>query len=168
MRHMINAKASHHKWMSHITHMKESCHACEWAKSHLLTEAQFLATHDRGVNEVHPQRVSAVRIDNNFGIGVVFEALAHLFAVFCQLCALTHSYVWHDYLIRVTWLPHMCDMTTSFRPIHMCDMTTSYMCHDWLINVKRLLMFLPSSACSLVACEWVMSHVWMSHGTCMR
>ena len=31
---------------------------------------------------------------------------------------MTHSYVWHDSFICVTWL------------IHMCDMTHSYVCHE--------------------------------------
>jgi len=44
---------------------------------------------------------------------------------------MTHSYVWHDLFICVTWL------------IHMCDMTHSYVKHDsfcrctWLIRPKE-------------------------------
>ena len=38
-------------------------------------------------------------------------------------CDMTHSYVWHDSFICVTWL------------IHMCDMTHSYVCHDSFIFV---------------------------------
>ena len=30
------------------------------------------------------------------------------------MCDMTHSYVWHDSLICVTWLIHMCDMTHSY------------------------------------------------------
>jgi len=29
-------------------------------------------------------------------------------------CDMTRSYVWHDSLIRVTWLVHTCDMTGSY------------------------------------------------------
>jgi len=63
----------------------------------------------------------------------------------------THSYVWHDSFIYVTWLIHMCDMTRSYVwhdsfiyvtwLIHMCDMTHSYLWHDssiyvtWLIHI---------------------------------
>jgi len=58
---------------------------------------------------------------------------------------MTHSYVWHDPFIRVTWLIHMCDMTHSYvwhdsficvtRPIHTCDMTHSYVWLDPFIRV---------------------------------
>jgi len=39
------------------------------------------------------------------------------------VCDTTHSYVWHDSFICVTWL------------IHMCDMTHSYVWHDSFICV---------------------------------
>jgi len=59
------------------------------------------------------------------------------------MCDMTHSYVWHDSFIRVTWITHMCDMT------HKCDMThlwcrlrrirpPSYVWHDSLIRVTWL------------------------------
>ena len=66
---------------------------------------------------------------------------------------MTHSYVWHDSFICVTWLIHMCDMTHSYvwhhsfnhthnlsvaqQPttmtswIYGCDMTCWYLWHDW-------------------------------------
>jgi len=31
-----------------------------------------------------------------------------------HMCDMTHSYVWHDSFICVTWLIHMCDMTHSY------------------------------------------------------
>jgi len=37
------------------------------------------------------------------------------------VCDMTHSCVWHDSFICVTWLIHMCDMTNSY----VCDMTHS-------------------------------------------
>jgi len=40
---------------------------------------------------------------------------------------MTHSYVWHDSFICVTWL------------IHMCDMTHSYVWHDSFIGVTGLI-----------------------------
>jgi len=32
---------------------------------------------------------------------------------FIHMCGMTHSYVWHDSFICVTWLVHMCNMTHS-------------------------------------------------------
>jgi len=57
---------------------------------------------------------------------------------------LTHSYVWHDSFICVTWPIHMCvhhlgNVHDSFIcmtwPIHTCDMTYSYAWHDPFICV---------------------------------
>jgi len=44
-----------------------------------------------------------------------------------NMCDMTHSYVWHDSFICVTWL------------IHMCDMTHSYVWHDSFICVTWLM-----------------------------
>jgi len=73
---------------------------------------------------------------------------------------MTHSYVWHDAFICVTWRIHMCDMTHSYVwqdaficvtwRIHMCDMTHSYVWHDAFICVTwRLHM-----------CDMTHSYVW--------
>jgi len=53
---------------------------------------------------------------------------------------MTHSYIWHDSFICVTWLIHICDMTHSYVQqdlfvcvtwlIHIFDMTHSYVWHD--------------------------------------
>jgi len=55
------------------------------------------------------------------------------------ICDMTHSYVWHDSFIRVTWLIHMCDCCTAPRPVYVTHMNES--CHTY---------------------EWVVSHIWMS------
>jgi len=31
-----------HMWMSHVTHVKESCHTCEWVMSHILRQSRAL------------------------------------------------------------------------------------------------------------------------------
>jgi len=64
---------------------------------------------------------------------------------------MTHSYMWHDSFICVTWLIHMCDMTHSYVwhdsficvtwRIHMYDMThshvwnNSFICAPWLTHM---------------------------------
>jgi len=57
------------------------------------------------------------------------------------MCGITHSYVWHDAIICVTWHLRMCDMshawarrlgpfTCKTRLTHSWGMTHSYACHD--------------------------------------
>jgi len=53
------------------------------------------------------------------------------------MCDMTHSYVWHDSFIRVTWL------------IHMCDMTHSYVWHDSFIYVIDKLKRANSEECDI-------------------
>jgi len=54
---------------------------------------------------------------------------------YIHVCAMMHSYVWHDLFICIRWLIHMCAWHDSFICmlwlIHMCDMTHSYVWHDW-------------------------------------
>ena len=67
----------------------------------------------------------------------------------CYVCDMTHSYVWRDSFICVTWLLHMCDMTPShvwhdsfIRVIwlfHMCDMTPLYARSNSFIRVTWLI-----------------------------
>jgi len=67
----------------------------------------------------------------------------------CLVCDMTHSHVWHDSFMCVTWLIHMCDMTHLHDTftcvtwlIHVCDMTHSHVWHvthddlyvTWLIQ----------------------------------
>jgi len=84
-----------------------------------------------------------------------------------HMCDMTHSYVWHDSFIRVTWLIHMCDMTNSCdikscfasfassaivtRLVHLCDMTLPYVLHDSFIFVTYRIHVWHDSSCVLSA-----------------
>ena len=77
------------------------------------------------------------------------------------MCDMTHSYVWHDSFICVTWLNHVCHMTHSyvwrgsFACVtwlnHICDMTHSYVHHDPLICATWLIHM----------CHMTHAHVWL-------
>jgi len=49
----------------------------------------------------------------------------------------THSYVWHDSFVRVTWLIHMCDRTHPYvwNDSFMCVWLDSCTCATWLIHM---------------------------------
>ena len=80
---------------------------------------------------------------------------------------MTHSYVWHDSFICVTWLIHMCDMTHSYVwhdsficvtwLIHMYDMTHSYAWRDSFICVTWLIQM----------CDMTLSYVWHNSFMCV-
>jgi len=48
-----------------------------------------------------------------------------------RVCDMTHSYMWHDSFICVTWLIHMCDMTHSY------VWHDSFICVTWLIHAWK-------------------------------
>jgi len=58
---------------------------------------------------------------------------------------MTHSCVWHDSFMCVTWLIHVCDMT------HSCAWHESFMCVTWLAHV----------------CDMTRSCVWHDSFSCM-
>ena len=93
---------------------------------------------------------------------------------------MTHSCVWRDSLMCVTWLIHVCDMTQScvWRDslicvtwlilvcvpwlIHMCDMTHSIVRHEvWVIKQSCM-----NESCRTY--EWVTVHIreWLIHTKC--
>ena len=90
----------------------------------------------------------------------------------------SHSYVWRDWFICITWLIEMCDMTHSYVRhdsficttwlIHMHNMTQSYVRHDsficaqWLIHVHDMTHLL---AChdSLRCATWLIHMCDMTH-----
>ena len=109
------------------------------------------------------------------------ESTHHLStAAVVYMCDMTHSCVWHDSFIRVTWLIHvwhdsficvtwlihMCAMTHSYMShnsficvtwlIHMCDMTHSYVWHDSFICVPWLIHM----------CDMTHSYVWHDSFIC--
>jgi len=81
-----------------------------------------------------------------------------------HICDMTHSYVWHDAFICVTWLMHMCDMTHAYLwhesficvtwRIHMCDMTHSYV---WQVIWRNTFM------CVVRECESHDSFICATH-----
>ena len=85
-----------------------------------------------------------------------------------SMCDMTHSYVWHDSLICVTWLNGMCDMTHSYLTwlIHVGhDSLTPDMIHScvtWLIHVGHdsLVLDMTHSYGTWLINTWHDSFMW--------
>ena len=110
-----------HIWMSHVTPMNESCHTYEWVMSHLLmshvtrmNESCSLISFMCVARLIHIIHMCGTTRDSwlkcacgmSHSCGTAHSHHSHV-------CDMTHSYVWHDSFICVTWLTHMCDMTHS-------------------------------------------------------
>ena len=94
-----------HIWMSHATNMIESYHMCDWVMSHIWMSHTYK--------------------------WVMLRAwLSHTYE-----CAMTQSHMWHDSIIFVARLIHMCDMTHSY----VIESRHTYkwvMLRAWLSQVK--------------------------------
>jgi len=114
------------------------------------------------------------------------------------MCGMTHSYVWHDSFICVTWLIYTCGMTHSYVwhdsficvawLIHMCGMTHLYVCHDSSICVPWLIHMCGMTHSyvwhdSFIHVTWLLymcatshvtrtnpprTYIWVTSHTCMR
>jgi len=83
------------------------------------------------------------------------------------MCDMTHSCVWHDSFIYMTWLIHMCDVTNShvwsdafirvIWLIHVWHTNTSYAWHDPFIRVIWLIHM----------CDTTNSYVWHASFMCV-
>ena len=67
---------------------------------------------------------------------------------------MTHSYVWHDSFLCVTWL------------IPMCDMTHSYVWHDSFLCVH--LTHSSNAHNNIADAKQIKQNIWMSHVTHMN
>jgi len=98
-----------HIWMSHVTHMSESCLTREWVR------------HAR-----HDSFMCVIRLMHMCDMTHWYVWHDSLICV-TWLIHMTLWHVWHDPLICVTWL------------IHICDMTHSHTRHDSFMNVIQLI-----------------------------
>ena len=127
-----------HIWVSHVTHMSESCHTYEWVMSHIW---MIHVTHIECRMRV--RLGCAYRMSHVTHMHVSFHTyewvMSHLWVRHvthmnesCHtyrmrdsgafyMCDVNHSYVWHDSLIYVTWLIRMWDMTHSVCVTWMID-----------------------------------------------
>ena len=93
-----------------------------------------------------------------------------------HICDMTHSYMGHDSITCVTWLIHTWDMAHAYVTwllhicvtwlIHMRNMTQSHVRHDSFIRETWLMhnhVWSMNESC--LTCDWVMSHIYMSHVT---
>jgi len=78
----------------------------------------------------------------------------------------TVTQVSHDLFVYVIWLIHMCDMMHSHVIWLIYDpATVTGVSHDSFVGVTCDVNPVTRMNESYHTCEWVMSHMWMSHVT---
>jgi len=157
-------------WMSHVTHVFESdhthnmsCHTHEWVMAYTGGQVQLC---DAGRREsqikCRNRRKSELVLQPNIqlvpscSLRQVRDVSILRVTWRIRMCDVTHSHVWHDWFIWVTWLfqIHKCFLDVHCSRcacsedscvtwlVHTCDMTRSYVWHDWFIWVTWLFQVL--------------------------
>ena len=106
---------THTIWMSHVSHMNESCLTYEWVMSHTVSISQ---------------RQSAARHYSR-GIGQTLQTPTP--RTLDELAWGSPSYVRHDSFICETWLIHTRDMVHSYVKA-LCVRHDSFVCQIWFFH----------------------------------
>jgi len=82
-----------------------------------------------------------------------------------SMCDMTHSRVWHDSFIRVTWIIHMRDMTPScvWNDSFMCDtcICVTWLIYTWHETCLCVWLFYMCDITSSCVCD--MTHSYVGH-----
>jgi len=131
-------------WISHITHMNESCHTHEWAISHTWMSHD---THEITTHCSLPAHVCSVCVccvctvsACVFCLDVCFVCIYVFAGTFCffahapglpciHVRDMIYSCVWHDIFVCVSWHILLRDVTHSYV---WCD--SLYVWHDYLLE----------------------------------
>jgi len=108
-----------HVWMCHATRMNESCHIYEWVMTH---------NNNANIKLVSMDLLPSDLFKNGSFFDVIHDSI--------HIREITHSHVWHDSSICLTWLIHMCEMTHS-----KCTHRLSSWIHYTLIYSKKHYFF---------------------------
>ena len=131
-------------WMNYFEYLNTSRLTHEWVMSHTYKWVGWR------IQMNHVTCASAVSSGDWRGAHSTSSSRRGLLSASC--CDMTHSYVWHDSFMRVTWLIHACDIL-----IHMFDMTYSYVWRDSFICVTWLIHM----------CDVTHSHAWRDSFICV-
>jgi len=136
-----------HIWMSHVTHMNQSRHtharvtSLIWM-SHVTHMYESRHTHMNQSRHTYEWALAAVAKTNEV-LSII--CLSHVIRmhVSCQIYEchvyewdMSHSYMWHDTCIRVTWLIHMSKSTSFF--FATCHTYACVMSHIWIGRVTHM------------------------------
>jgi len=108
-----------HIWMSHATHINQSCHTYEWVMPHVKIGR---VTHMNASCHTYESVVSHIWMSH----ATHMNQSCHTYECVIHMCAMTHSYAWHVWLIRT------CDMTYAY----VCPNSSMYV--TWLMDMSAV------------------------------
>ena len=114
-----------HIWMSHVTHMNESCHTCEWVMSHIWMTLLICMKEPCHINDWAE------------------NAQCHVYecAMNEQCHCNAHSYIWMSSVIVQLW--HINVIQMSYKWLKRSN-TYSYiwMRNEWAVSLQCAFMYM--------------------------
>ena len=152
--------------MSHVTHINESCHTCEWFMSHIWVSH---VTH-MYICMIAQDAWEGLRVMSHIWVRNVTHMMSHVthMSESCQIYEWVMSHIWVSHVTHLSESCHtyewvMAHIWVSY-VTHMSESWQTYewvMSHIWMSHVTHM-----NESCHTY--EWVMSHIWMSHVTHMN
>jgi len=130
-----------HIWMSFVTCTNESCHICEWVTSHMTEPWHTWMRNDMSYK--------------NYRLCVsIHTHVTHM----NESCHTTHEKDSVTHVCVIYYLTESCNMCLTFM-----SRVTNESCHEWVVS--RMSRVTNESRRVAWASQWIMSHMWMMHGT---
>jgi len=143
-----NVRIFSHMWMSHVSHIHESCHRCEWAMLQTISDS---LQHD-SFTCIYMSRV----IDHIW---------LSIFHIWLSLQHDSFTYIYMSRVIDMVKSRHAYEWVMSqICMSHVTHMKESCHIYEWVMScIWRSHVTYTNESCHTY--EWVMSHIQMSHIT---
>jgi len=177
--HARNLRALSKSWLSHVTHMKESCHAYEWVMLHVNESCH---TCEWVLSHIWMSHVTHM----NESCHTYERVMSHIWMSHvtyvnesCHTCEWVMSHMWMNHVTHVneSWHIYKWVLSRMDESCHTYKWVLSYMnesCHLYAWVMSRVnkschmwhdSYFVAHANESCHTYERAMSHMWMSHVT---
>ena len=157
MSHVTHMNESCRNWTSHVMHVNGSCHTYEWVMSHIWMNRVkhtnvSCHTKRRVISECHSTNLTKGSQNTNF-LRALWKYIQHS-AEHSNPCRLLCTYTYEWFMSHI-WMSHVTHMNES------CHTYEWVMWHIWMSHVTHM-----NESCHTY--KWVTSHIWMSYVTHMN
>jgi len=158
-----------HNWMSHVTHMDESCHALHKWISHVTHLHESCHTRDWVKACIWMSHVTHHRLEWSLGQIKWSRWMSHVTHLneSCHPCGWVVSHIWMSEVIHL-WMSHVTPKNESCLTSE-CVMSHIGMSQVTYMNRSMRPVTRMNESCYIwfgpVTREWVLSHAWMSPNT---